>query len=288
MLKNHVYTSICLLICYFSISIGNVQEVTLFAVALVTVALLLYAYRQRTRTLTQQVHLHRLEMAHIQHQNEISNLITILNGQERERSRIARDLHDSLGGLLSGTKIELSGVSSRLADPITKQKITRSLGQLDLAVNELRRVAHNLMPELLLKYGLTEAIREYCHRMSFGDLEVAAEIVNYTDSLDTNRQLMVYRIIQELVSNAIKHAEPIHILVQLAQANGSIYLTVEDDGKGFDTVTLDGPKSADICHIQSRLAYLNGHFNLISEPEVGTTVEIDFPAVNDFCSFASK
>jgi len=251
--------------------------IILFAVALFMMALLFYAYRQRSKTLTQQRHLHRLEMEQVQQQHEISNLTAMLSGQEQERSRLARDLHDGLGGLLSGTKIELSAVFSRVNDAAAREKVTRSLNQLDAAVNELRRVAHNLMPELLLKYGLTEAIREYCNRMSHGDLEVAAEIVSYTDSLDTNRQVVVYRIIQELVNNAMKHAEAKHILIQLAQADGTLYLTVEDDGKGFDVATLDGRKSAGIHNVQSRLDYLKGHLNLISEPGMGTTVEIEFP-----------
>ncbi len=255
--------------------------IVLFAVALFVVVLLLYAYRQRSKTLAQQTDLHRLEMGQVQQQNEISNLTAMLDGQEQERSRLARDLHDGLGGLLSGTKIELSGVFPRLADPVAMQKVTRSLNQLDAAVNELRRVAHNLMPELLLKYGLAEAIREYCNRMSHSGLEVAAEIVNYTDSLDTNRQVVVYRIIQELVNNAVKHAQATYILVQLAQTDNMLYLTVEDDGKGFDTAALDGRKSAGIHNVQSRLDYLKGHLNLISEPGMGTTVEIDFPAANN-------
>lgn len=255
--------------------------IILFIVMLVTAALLLYAYRQRSKTLRQQADLHRLEMEQVNQQHEISNLTAMLNGQERERSRLARDLHDGLGGLLSGTKIELSSVSTMMSDPSIKQRLNKSLGQLDTAVNELRRVAHNLMPELLLKYGLAEAIREYCNRMSYNGLDVSTEIVSYGDELGTNHQIVVYRIIQELVNNAIKHAAATHILVQLAQTDGTIYLTVEDDGKGFDVVTLDGRKSAGIHNVQSRLEYLKGRLHIDSKPGMGTTIEIEFPMVNE-------
>ena len=248
-----------------------------YMLGFVIAALLFYTYRQHSKALNQQGKLHRLEAEQVELQNEISNLTAMLNGQEQERSRLARDLHDGLGGLLSGTKIELSGVFARLDDPFTQQRVTRSLNLLDAAVNELRRFAHNLMPELLLKYGLSEAIREYCNRMSRGDLEVATEIINYAHKLDTNRQVVIYRIIQELVNNAMKHAQAKRILVQLAQYDNTIYLTIEDDGIGFDTATLDERKSAGIHHVQSRLDYLKGHLNLMSKPDIGTTIEIDFP-----------
>lgn len=256
----------------------NKIYIILFSLALILVGLLFYAYRQRSRTLRHREHLHTLEMQQIRQKSEISNLTAMLDGQEQERSRIARDLHDGLGGLLSGTKIELSGLRSGLQDPSTKGKLTRSLNQLDDAVDELRRVAHNLMPELLLKYGLKEAIKEYCIRMSSSQLEVSSEILLDVDQLDTTRQIMVYRIIQELVNNAMKHAQSNHILIQLAENEDRINLTVEDDGLGFDITDLDMRKSAGIHTVRSRLDYLKGQLQMHSEPGMGTTIEVEFPA----------
>ena len=256
----------------------NRTYIVLFSLALILVILLYYAYRQRSKTLRHREHLHKLEMQQIRQQSEISNLTSMLDGQEQERSRIARDLHDGLGGLLSGTKIELSGIRSGLHDNQTTGKLDRSLKQLDDAVDELRRVAHNLMPELLLKYGLREAIREYCIRMSSNKLEVSSEILIDVDRLDTTRQVMVYRIIQELVNNAMKHAQAKHILIQLAQNEKQIQLIVEDDGQGFDVDRLDARKSAGIHTVRSRLDYLKGNLQLHSQPGMGTTVEVEFPA----------
>ena len=259
----------------------NRLYVILFFVALISLALLFYAYAQRLKSMKQQSHLHHLEMEKVKQQNEISNLTAMLDGQEQERTRLARDLHDGLGGLLSGTKIELSGISSKVEDQFVMQKVNKSLTQLDNAVNELRRVAHNLMPELLLKYGMVEAIKEYCNRMSSDTLDVSAEIVSYNHSLDINRQVLVYRIIQELVNNAVKHAVAQQIFIQLAQTDNTIFLTVEDDGEGFDVASLDGRKSAGMHNVHSRLDFLKGKLHIDSRQGMGTTVEIEFPVTND-------
>lgn len=259
----------------------NRLYVILFFAALVSLALLFYAYAQRSKSMKQQSHLHHLEIEKVKQQNEITNLNAMLDGQEQERTRLARDLHDGLGGLLSGTKIELSGVSSKIQDQFVMQKVNKSLTQLDNAVNELRRVAHNLMPELLLKYGMVEAIKEYCNRMSSDTLDVSAEIVGYDNSLETNRQVLVYRIIQELVNNAVKHAEAKQIFIQLAQTDNTIFLTVEDDGDGFDVASLDGRKSAGMHNVHSRLDFLKGKLHIDSRQGMGTTVEIEFPLTNE-------
>lgn len=259
----------------------NRLYVILFFVALISLYLLFCVYAQRSKSMKQLSHLHHLEMEKVKQKNEISNLNAMLDGQEQERTRLARDLHDGLGGLLSGTKIELSGLSNKTEDQFVRQKVNKSLTQLDNAVNELRRVAHNLMPELLLKYGMVEAIKEYCSMMSSDTLEISAQVVSYNDPLDINKQVLIYRIIQELVNNAVKHADAEQVLIQLAQDDGRVFVTVEDDGKGFHIVDLNGTKSAGIHNVKSRLKFLMGNFNIESKIGTGTTIEIDFPIAND-------
>lgn len=129
---------------------------------------------------------------------------------------------------------------------VEKLHMQDSLSQLDSAVNELRRVAHNLMPDLLIKYGLQEVLQDYAKRMENEKLEIDVHFLHYTQRLSTENQLLVYRIIQELVNNAIKHAEANQLLIQLVEENDRIYVTIEDNGKGFDMNAIEQKK---ICRI---------------------------------------
>lgn len=242
-----------------------------------SVLLVLYAYRQRSQTLKQEQELLNLELEQERQYSQISNLTAMLEGQENERARLARDLHDGLGGILSGTKISLSTAIGK-KDTQLESKVNKSIGQLDIAVNELRRVAHNLMPELLLKYGLQAALEEYACRMSNDSIEISTQFVNFETDLDSERQILVYRIIQELVNNAVKHAEADQILIQFVENEGRIQITVEDNGKGFDIHILEGKKTAGMHNIASRLDFLQGKMHIDSKKKLGTTIELDFPS----------
>ena len=239
--------------------------------------ILFYAFWQRSQKLKQREILHLSDISQMKQKNKISNLTSMLEGQETERARLARDLHDGLGGLLSRTKMELSMISQNSVTEIQENKIAGSMEKIDLAVEELRRIAHNLMPEILLKYGLKEALQEYASRMSTQNLEVSCEFINFNTHLTEERQVLIYRIIQELVNNAVKHAEAKQIFIQISEDNNLVSVTLEDDGKGFDTQKINAKKSAGIQNIKSRLAFLKGEMHLNSTIGIGTTVEITFP-----------
>ena len=153
----------------------------------------------------------------------------------------------------------------------------KSLHQLDTAVEELRRVAHNLMPDLLHRYGLQEALQDYAVRMSNDLLDIDVQFLHYTNTMAKEEQLLVYRIIQELVNNSIKHAEPKQIIIQIVEEAESYSITVEDDGRGFDIKQVKGNQSAGLHNIQARIDFLKGKFSIQSEIELGTSVEIVFP-----------
>lgn len=235
-----------------------------------------YAFQQRSKTMRQKEELHHITLEKERQHSKISTLTAMLEGQEQERGRLARDLHDGLGGLLSGTKINLSQVLGRIQSP-ERIEVEQSLAQLDSAVNELRRVAHNLMPDLLKKYGLEESLSDYATRMTNPDLEVSTQFLHYTERLNEEQQLIIYRIIQELVNNAVKHAEANHILIQVVEEEHKLSVTVEDNGRGFDVHLAQAKKSAGLLNVQSRISFLKGNLDIQSSPSLGTTVEIDFP-----------
>ncbi|MCP1252157.1 histidine kinase [Elizabethkingia sp. S0634] len=254
----------------------NTYYTIFIVIFIILILLLLYAYKQRAKSMKQRDELHALAMEKEKQNSKISTLTALLEGQEQERGRLARDLHDGLGGLLSGTKHQLSYLDPHQSENI-EEGISKSIKQIDGAVEELRRVAHNLMPDLLVKYGLEVAIQEFASRISNSALDIHTEFINYRNSLSEEKQLIIYRIIQELVNNAIKHADASEIIIQVSQEENMLNLTVEDNGKGFDHKGLNVKKTAGFHNIESRVQFLKGTMNIMSELNIGTSIELQIP-----------
>lgn len=202
---------------------------------------------------------------------------SLLKGQEEERSRIAKDLHDGLGGLLSGVKLQLGAMRGNLI--LTEEHgvvFNRALDKLDESISEMRRVAHNMMPETLLKFGLPQALLDYGNGLSQGqDFEISCEFHGLEKRLDNSTEIVVYRIVQELINNAVKHSEATKILVQVMRHdNKNLNITVEDNGKGFNPDAV-GQNSAGLRNIASRVKYLNGKMDIQSGAGNGTSVYIE-------------
>ena len=193
-----------------------------------------YAFRQRRRLQEQRIR-------ELEREKQLMASEAIIKGQEEERGRLAKDLHDGLGGLLSGVKFSLTNMKSNVfLDADSALVFERSLDMLDHSIAELRRVAHNMMPEVLVRFGLEEAVKSYCESVrQSGIFQVDFQVVGTLQRFDSNKEIIVYRIIQELLNNATKHANATHVLVQLAAHENELSLTVEDNGVGFNTNKLD-------------------------------------------------
>ena len=202
----------------------------------------------------------------------------VLKGEEQERTRLAKDLHDGLGGLLSGVKFSLSNMKDNLIiTPDNMAVFERSLDMIDASIRELRRVAHNMMPEMLTKFGLDEALKEYCNILNgTGLLKVKYQSLGMEARLDKSLEIIVYRIIQELLNNIIKHASASEAFVQLVRETKRLNVVVEDNGKGFDTAILEKTRGAGWMNIRSRVDYLKGQLDIHSEAGKGTLVNIEF------------
>lgn len=211
-------------------------------------------------------------------EKKLSATEAILRGQEEERSRLAKDLHDGLGGLLSGVKFSLTNMKDNLiVTPDNMSVFERSLDMLDTSIKELRRVAHNMMPEMLVKFGLDEALKEYCNSIAATKmLLVRYQSFGMDQRIEGNSEIIIYRIIQELLNNILKHAAATEALVQIVKRNDRLSVLVEDNGRGFDTATLESARGAGWTNIRSRIDYLKGRFDIHSEKEKGTTVTIEF------------
>src|SRR5690606_33737371 len=148
--------------------------------------------------------------------------------------------------------------------------------KIDYAVDELRFISQNLMPETLLKYGLGEAIKSYCSRMRNKGIQLVCQIFHYNNELTQEKELILYRIMQELVTNAIRHAKASTIFVQLLKSEDKVTLTVEDNGIGFDKTLLVKNRAGNgLTNILSRIEYIQSELDVHSQIGNGTTFTIE-------------
>ncbi|MEO8769714.1 MAG: sensor histidine kinase [Ferruginibacter sp.] len=218
-----------------------------------------------------------------ENEKQLLALNSILQGQQEERSRLAKDLHDGLGGMLSGIKLNLSSMKGNI---VINEKdallFNKSLLQLDNAIAEMRRVAHNMMPEALLKFGISDAIRDFCDGINESNsVKMKYQGINFTEPLEKSTEVILYRMVQELSNNAIKHAHANTIFIQIAQHELGITLTVEDDGKGFNMNDGNIKNGNGFKNIQSRVDYLKGSWDIKSEPGKGTSINIEIPVYDE-------
>jgi len=262
------------------------RQQTLTYAALALAALLLgagglglVALRSRRQLERKERELQARKIQELEQQQQLLATEAMLRGQEEERSRLARDLHDGLGGMLSSVKYTLGSVRGAVVlSESSAQLFTHSLAQLDSSINELRRVARDMMPEALLQFGLVPALHDVCEALSQREqLRVQFQAYGFeaeADRLPQRTEVVVYRLVQELLNNVLKHARASQALVQLIRDQDQVQLVVEDDGRGFDPAA---PRSGvGLRSIQARVDYLRGTLDLHSAPGQGTTVTIEF------------
>jgi two-component system, NarL family, sensor kinase len=201
----------------------------------------------------------------------------MLKGQEEERSRMAKDLHDGLGGMLSGVKLSLGAMKGNMILSEANTRLFASvLDQLDHSINEMRRVAHNMMPEALVKLGLQQAVQDYCDGLNeSNNLKFNTQFYGLEKRLDTASEIVVYRIVQELLNNVVKHANASEVLVQLMRHEKNLNITIEDNGRGFIVGEVDSQRSVGLNNVRSRVDYLKGQLDIKSAPGAGTSIHIE-------------
>lgn len=216
---------------------------------------------------------HSQKLKEIAQQEELKITKAILEGEEKERERVGKDLHDGLGGMLAGVKINFSAWASQNLEPENKQNFNEILHQLDHSVTELRNISRNLMPESLLKLGLETALKDLCEFYSRKDLHIGFQPIDINSKLPLAVQINIFRIVQEILANAVKHSEAENILLQCSQSNDVFLITIEDDGKGFSQDS-SPTKSMGLHNLKTRVDYLKGKMEINSDHE-GTAINIE-------------
>lgn len=243
--------------------------VCLFLLIIIIFAIFYY----RKSTMQKEVN-HRQQLKEIEHQQQLKLTQAMLEGEDRERARMAQDLHDGLGGMLAGVKINLSGWTNNHPDISDDNELHKVIYQLDNSVSELRRIARNMMPVTLLRFGLTKALEELCDFYRHNDLKIAFQYYNIDKHLPLSVQVNIYRIIQELLSNAVKHSGANNIILQCSFNENIFFITIEDNGQGFDTQKVNQQKGMGLSNIENRINYLKGKFDINSSAE-GTVINIE-------------
>ncbi len=199
-----------------------------------------------------------------------------INTLEKERARIASDLHDDLGPMLSAVKLLINDVEVTSAED--RDTLNKASDYIDGVLLQLRTIANDLMPQALTRKGLVVAVNEYVHELN----EKRSMQIQFHSSLDLPvppaQGIHLYRITHEVIHNAHKHAKASHMRISLEQKNNQLILSIHDNGCGFDTqnVTTIG-KGLGLKNITSRVETLKGNIYLQSAPDKGTTYTIEIP-----------
>ncbi len=222
----------------------------------------------------QKEEINQRKIRELEDEMKINSMQSMIEGQEIERERIAKDLHDSLGGMLSSIKLQFE--SAKYKDKaITKSKdYNRATNMLDNAVNEVRNISRNLQPSSLKELGLVPAIKDLINRFEsdiYPDIDL--QCYNIPKHLDKMISLSIYRIIQEMLHNTIKHANASEILIQINREGDELVIHFEDDGVGFDINNLR-KRGMGLENIESRVNYLKGTLSIDSEIGKGSSFVI--------------
>ena len=255
-----------------SIDSGFVIAIGTAVLLMMAVFIIIFVAYYQQKQAKQQLAFKELQ---VQHRCELME--ATLRGQEEERKRLAEDMHDGIGTMLSVTKMSLNQLERQLGGEIQvgfQFQKTRSM--IDETMTNVRRISRNLVPTTLERFGLQAALEELADRATDNDTQVQLvyqePVIPFLPALD----LMLYRIAQELVNNAMRHARARHITIQLFGFENEVRLSVIDDGVGFDfdAVMENREGGLGLRNIESRLSVVNGHVTFDVSPGRGSQIHV--------------
>jgi two-component system, NarL family, sensor kinase len=242
----------------------------IIAIAGTLLAVLVYLMYKRSK--------YREKLAHAKETEELQRqrFKAVMEAEENERSRVAKDLHDGIGQLLSVAKLTLSAIEVN-GDQEPAKLLNNSMQIIDQAAKEVRSISHNMMPAALLEIGLDAALRDLFAKINESKLlRVNLDARGFENRLPSSVEIAVYRVIQEVINNMIKHSKADTIDVKLVRANDAVNLYIADNGVGFEKDLIAKSKGIGWKNILSRISMLNGQIEVDTQPGSGTNVNIQF------------
>lgn len=222
---------------------------------------------------------HKLSLqAEVMKQQDLATK-AIINAEENERRRIAADLHDGVGQMMSAAKMNLSAIENEISFKNQSQKhyFDKVIGMVDESCREVRNVSHQMMPNALLKSGLASAVKEFIDKIDNRIIKINLHTEGLHERLDSNTETVLYRVIQECVNNVIKHSGANNLDISLIKDADGVSATIEDNGRGFNSTDKQKPEGIGLRNIRSRVAFLKGTVDFDSSPGKGTLVAIHVP-----------
>ncbi len=249
-----------------------------FLVILIPVIALLVVYYQKIQTQSElakkQEEINTQKVQSLIQQQELNLIKASIEGQDEERKRIAQELHDSIGGNLAGIKLQLSSISD------SSETLKNINGQIDETYQLVRDISHTLIPKKFKQNAFTDLVTEYANSISkTSPLTISfhphpKETIN---KIDEKIQVELFKILQELTTNTLKHAQASIIDIHLNLIENELSLLFEDNGKGFDASKL--VEGIGLSNIKSRINNLNGNLHIDSSENRGTVITIDIPDI---------
>ncbi|WP_281989939.1 tetratricopeptide repeat-containing sensor histidine kinase [Aquimarina aggregata] len=261
------------------------QLISLIIVSILTAILFFilfryYKQRKQNQIAIQNEKIKQVEIEELLKNQELKSIHAMIDGQEKERKRIAQDLHDRLGSMLAVVKIHYKAIEENLEQMKVESKVQYEKASilLDEACVAVREISHDMVSGVLTKFGLIPALNELKQNIeSTGALEIELIDYGFDDRIHNELEITIYRIIQELIGNTLKHANAKEMSIQLLKKETTINITVIDDGNGFDTCNIKSFSGMGIKGIQSRVESLQGSIFFDSGKGNGTTITIDIP-----------
>ena len=203
----------------------------------------------------------------------------VIDAEENERKRIGSDLHDGVGQLFSAVKMNLSGLFDRINFENNNEKFLaeKTLALVDESCKEVRIISHKMMPNTLLKSGIASDIKSFIEKLDEQNLKVNFSAKGFSDQLEHNEEVILYKVIQELVSNIIKHAKASELTIAIENDKKFIRALIKDNGVGFNAAEIDGFTGIGLKNINTRIQYLKGTVHFDTAPNKGTAVNIMVP-----------
>ena len=206
-------------------------------------------------------------------------MLASMESEENERRRLAGELHDSIGAMLSTIRVGITTLARQIPDP---QSVEQPKQLLDETIQSVRKISRDLMPSTLEKFGFAQAVKELCERF-----HATSQVpIHYTEngelnSFDKNRELMLFRVVQELLNNALKHSQAKEINVILTSESENVIVAVEDNGVGFDVEAVrnskDSGRGLGLFNIENRARLLNARIDYDTERTAGSKTTLIVP-----------
>lgn len=242
-------------------------------------AFLLNQYKLRQKTLSLQLSkqelLQQQKLEKIGTESQIRILNATLNGKEAERKQIAEILHDNVSALLSSANLHLQACKSLFKGSVPIE-VDKSQSIINEASQKIRDLSHTLVSSILLKFGLAYAVKDMAEKYSNSQLEIFCEI-KYIKRYDQDFEIKLFNITQELVNNILKHSEASVAKIILLEKNSKLFLTIQDNGKGFDKLQVSKKDGLGINQINARIYMMKGKFSIETKKNKGTLVTIELP-----------